>query len=173
MAVDGETVVVGASLEGSAATGVNGDQSLDNLDDAGAVYVFERLCPQILESAEVVRVGFPANSAVLKPGQTYGPVIGNTWDPIIEPLLFQPLIHGLGITPAGTNIPDFLGLGTLLCDIISFTPNLYFTTPGEPFAIAIPELCSLVGVQLCAQGFTVNATTIALTNALDVTIGTF
>ena len=41
VAVSGDTVVVGAILEDSMATGVNGDQDDDSAADAGAVYVFQ------------------------------------------------------------------------------------------------------------------------------------
>ena len=39
---DGDTIVVGASQEPSAATGVNGDQSDNTAEYAGAAYVFVR-----------------------------------------------------------------------------------------------------------------------------------
>ena len=39
---DGSTLAVGAQTEGSAATGVNGDQADNSAGDAGAVYVFTR-----------------------------------------------------------------------------------------------------------------------------------
>jgi hypothetical protein len=39
---DGSTLAVGAQTEGSAATGVNGDQADNSAGDAGAVYVFAR-----------------------------------------------------------------------------------------------------------------------------------
>ncbi|MDA0244329.1 MAG: Ig-like domain-containing protein [Chloroflexi bacterium] len=42
MAVDGDTVVVGARYEDSTATGVNGDQADNSALDSGAVYVFTR-----------------------------------------------------------------------------------------------------------------------------------
>jgi hypothetical protein len=42
VALDGDTLVVGAHLEDSAATGVGGDQSDNTANDAGAVYVFTR-----------------------------------------------------------------------------------------------------------------------------------
>jgi hypothetical protein len=42
VAIDGDTVVVGASGERSNATGVNGDESNDAWHTAGAAYVFER-----------------------------------------------------------------------------------------------------------------------------------
>lgn len=40
--VDGDTIVVGATWEDSAATGINGDQSDNSADRAGAAYVFVR-----------------------------------------------------------------------------------------------------------------------------------
>lgn len=42
VAIDGDTLVVGASGESSAATTVNGDQTNDNAPNAGAAYVFRR-----------------------------------------------------------------------------------------------------------------------------------
>ena len=42
VALDGATLVVGASKESSLTTGVNGDQSDNNAPDAGAAYMFER-----------------------------------------------------------------------------------------------------------------------------------
>ena len=42
VAVSGDTVVIGAPFEDSAATGVDGDATDDSLDGSGAVYVFRR-----------------------------------------------------------------------------------------------------------------------------------
>ena len=42
VALDGDTLVVGATGEDSGATGINGDQSDNSADGAGAVYVFTR-----------------------------------------------------------------------------------------------------------------------------------
>lgn len=42
VAIDGDTLVVGATKEDSAATGVNGDQANNAAQDSGAVYVFVR-----------------------------------------------------------------------------------------------------------------------------------
>src|SRR6185369_5743297 len=42
VAVSGNTVVIGAVLEASSATGVNGNQSNNNAPEAGAAYVFVR-----------------------------------------------------------------------------------------------------------------------------------
>jgi len=43
VALDGNTLVVGAEREDSAATGVDGDGGDNSADEAGAVYVFERV----------------------------------------------------------------------------------------------------------------------------------
>lgn len=43
VAVSGDTVVIGASAEGSSATGVNGNQADNSAADAGAAYVFQVL----------------------------------------------------------------------------------------------------------------------------------
>lgn len=42
VAISGDTIVVGAPGESSAATGVNGNQANDDAGDAGAAYVFQR-----------------------------------------------------------------------------------------------------------------------------------
>ncbi|MCR9162571.1 MAG: hypothetical protein ACE37F_18960 [Nannocystaceae bacterium] len=42
VAIVGNTIAVGATMEDSSATGVDGDQSSDDTFDSGAVYVFER-----------------------------------------------------------------------------------------------------------------------------------
>jgi hypothetical protein len=42
VSISGDTIVVGARLEDSSATGVNGDQSNNGAFDAGAAYVFVR-----------------------------------------------------------------------------------------------------------------------------------
>ncbi len=60
VALDGDTLVVAAEREDSAATGVDGDESDDSAADAGAVYVFERVG------------GVWAQSAYLKASNTAG-----------------------------------------------------------------------------------------------------
>lgn len=42
IALDGNTLAIGASFEDGGASGINGDQSDDSLPDSGAVYVFRR-----------------------------------------------------------------------------------------------------------------------------------
>lgn len=42
VAIDGDTIAIGATWESSAATGINGDQADNSISGAGAVYVFTR-----------------------------------------------------------------------------------------------------------------------------------
>lgn len=51
VAISGDTVVVGAPGEASAATGVNGDEADDSAPTAGAAYVFERIGEEWLQTA--------------------------------------------------------------------------------------------------------------------------
>ncbi|HEX3480889.1 MAG TPA: FG-GAP repeat protein, partial [Kofleriaceae bacterium] len=51
VAIDGDTLVVGASGESSAATTVNGDQNNDNAQGAGAAYVFRRTGDRWIQEA--------------------------------------------------------------------------------------------------------------------------
>lgn len=125
-----------------------------------------------LASSETVRLGSPPNPAALLPGQTSGPAIGATWDPLIDHAAFAPtaVIDVLVVTALPANQPS--PLGTVLCDV-SAPPLLFAGTPGVAFALPIPSSCGLVGGALCAQGASVDAGGIQLTNALDVVLGTF
>ncbi len=142
---------------------------------AGAGYVFEStVCSVPLSSAEVVRLGSPPNPNALLPGLTSGPVIGSTWDPTIEHITFMPgaTFDFLAITANPTNL-DLGPFGTLLCD-----PAIIFSilsvVAGVPFAVAIPSSCAFVGASICTQGASLDPLgTILLTNALDITLGTF
>ena len=122
---------------------------------------------------EVVRAGTPPNPVALLPGQTSGPVLGATWDPVVDHTTFEPsaTIDYLVISIASANVAAG-GKGTLLCDVpfVLVIPN---SSPGTPFALPVPALGSLVGIPFCAQA--ASSTTPAqfkLTNALDCVFGT-
>ncbi len=123
-------------------------------------------------AAEVVRLGAPPNPPGFLPGVTSGPVIGATWDPVIDHTILQPgaILDFVGVSGTVTNIPS--PLGTILCGT---APGIVLTSgAGVPFAAAIPADCGLIGAALCTQGGSVDAIgAIALANALDLTIGTF
>jgi hypothetical protein len=129
---------------------------------------------EVAGSAEVVRAGTPPNPTALLPGVTSGPVLGSTWDPVIDHTSFLPgaVMDALGITvnPLELTLPPF---GTLLCDLAR-TLSIETSPPGVPFAVAVPFDCQLAGVNLTTQGAAVDASgAILLTNALDITLGSF
>ncbi|MEM7310961.1 MAG: VCBS repeat-containing protein [Planctomycetota bacterium] len=128
-------------------------------------------CAASAVASEVVRVGSPPNPAVLLPGQTSPPIAGATWDPLVDHTSFVPraALDFLGLSTAAVNVPT--PFGTLLC--APGPAGLTFTAPpGQPFSLAIPDDCTLVGVALCAQAASLDSgPTITLTNALDLVVG--
>lgn len=127
-------------------------------------------------SAQVVRLGTPPNPNVFLPGQTSGPVLGATWDPVIDHTTFVVnAISDFVIVTDGADNLDLGATGTLLCDLFT-APALHTggAAPGDAFSIGVPDNCALVGVSLCAQGGSIDMVFAAhLTNALDVVIGSF
>jgi hypothetical protein len=130
-------------------------------------------CPTTVAAVETVRLGTPPNPAALLPGLTSGPVIGATWDPVIDHTSFFPasVADLMSVNVLPTNL--FIGFGTLLCDLTS--PGVIVSAvPGNPFSVPIPGDCSIVGVSFCAQAASFDvAGGYGLTNALDITLGTF
>ncbi len=125
-------------------------------------------------SAQVVRLGSPPNPNALLPGVTSGPVLGAVWDPVIDHTTFLPgaTVDLLAVTPNPLNLST--GLGTLLCDPTTILV-LESVPAGTPFVLPVPVNCSLIGFPLCSQGGSADAVSLAvgLTNALDITVGTF
>jgi hypothetical protein len=126
-------------------------------------------------SQQVPRLGVPANPNAFLPGVTNGPVVGTTWDPIIDHSSFFPgsLLDLMAIAPAvPINVPT-VQYGTFLCDIFSFPYILRAAPPGFPFSMVIPNDCSLIGLPACSQAASLDLVDVKLTNALDLVIGTF
>ncbi len=123
-----------------------------------------------LASAETARAGTPANALALLPGQSSGPVIGASWDPVIDHTSFFPgaTVDFVNVSPTAVNVP--LAIGTLLCTLGG---DLFFALPSTPFAIPIPDSCGLIGRTICAQGGSYAGGILQLTNALDAVIGSF
>jgi hypothetical protein len=136
--------------------------------------VVTEICSPSIAVLEVPRGGVPPNPAALLPGVTSGPIIGSTWDPVIDHTTFvsDSILDILGLAFAPMNIP-LPGLGTLLCDPSGLIIQFVAPAPGLPFSVSFPDDCSLVGYSLCSQGVSLNGVVISLTNALDITIGTF
>lgn len=151
-------------------------------DNTGQLAVEYEVCvPQA--ASETPRLGSPPNpGGSLLPGQTSGPVLGQVWDPAIQPQFLS------GLFPNATPVVDLLLLGppanlpfpslggTVLVD--PFAPPLTLTTtPGSAFAVPVPDSCSLLGQLIATQGAAVGLdlgqVVVRLTNALDVVPGTF
>lgn len=145
----------------------------DGGTSAGAAYAFRIVaCTASLAASALVRLGDPPNPSVLSSGPTQGPVAGATWDPRIDHAAFVPaaLIDVLVLSAEPANRPS--AIGTVLCDVSK--PVLWFSqAPGAPFALAWPSDCALVGATCTVQGASADATGVALTNALDVVVGSF
>ncbi|QDU67145.1 hypothetical protein [Engelhardtia mirabilis] len=130
--------------------------------------------PPASTASELVRLGSPPNPSALLPGSTSGPVIGGTWDPVVDHSSFVPdsIMDVLAISttsPGAVNVPT--AIGTLLCSLAP-PPVLVSTAPGQPFAVPIPDDCELLGTALAAQALSAAAFALSLTNALDIVIGT-
>jgi hypothetical protein len=137
---------------------------------SGPASVFTATAPSI----EVSRLGTPPNPDAFKPGVTSGPVIGQVWDPFVDHSSFLPgaILDALFMTLAPVNLP-VPPHGTLLC-LPPIIVGPLTGSPGTPFVFPIPNDCVLVGIPLCTQAFSLDAVGNALlTNALDITLGSF
>lgn len=153
-------------------TDSDGDGSSDPLTSVGVLNRPGGSCTG--PSRQVTRVGTPPNPIGLLPGVTAAPIIGATWDPVVVPPL-GGVVAILLLDPTGATLSVPTPFGTLLCQVPppSF---LFLGTPGIPFAVPVPNDCSLVGLTPCAQGgaiLAVGPLVLELYNALDLTIGSF
>lgn len=120
------------------------------------------------------RLGSPANPDAFMVG-TSTPFLGSLWEPFVDHTTFEPAAIGdfIVFSPAQINF-DLAPHGTLLVGlpVNDFIPVNF--SPGTPFAIPIPDECILVGATLSAQaGSSSDGVDFQLTNALDITFGTF
>ena len=156
------SIAMGAGASSSAQTAASAD-GMDTLISFGEVM-----------AVEASRVGSPPNPDVFLPGVTSPPVLGQTWDPVIDHTEFVPDAGSdfLILTPSPANLD--LGLpGTLLCGSPVLAMLVPAIAPGAPFPVSIPDDIHLAGLELCAQaGSSTDGVTFRLTNALDITIGT-
>jgi hypothetical protein len=125
----------------------------------------------MVAAMETVRLGTPPNPEALLPGQTSGPVLGQTWDPRVDHAAFVPdaVLDLLLIAETPLNLP-VPGAGTLLCSPAEFP--IEFAAPGANFALPVPDDYGLVGAQLTSQGLSLDAAgQLHGTNALDLVVG--
>ena len=120
----------------------------------------------------VDRVGSPPNPNVLAPVSGHGPVIGTTWEVVVDHTSFVPNATldflALSFQPGNTVTPH----GTLLCDPIV---DGYGQPAGQPFAFSVPNAQSFVGLSFSLQvgSGDPGQGLFLLTNALDVSIGIY
>jgi len=133
-------------------------------------------------SAEVEAVETPYNSAIapnpgeLLPGTTTGPRVGQVWDPMVIPgggVLFASF-PGLILSTAPVDIPGvFPGPSGTLLVTLSGPVSIVSAQPDWQLAIPIPNLSSLIGATVYAQGgyVVLPSFLVQVTSALEITIG--
>jgi hypothetical protein len=150
--------------------------------DGGHVYVawadsrnglydvfFRRLPDKGVPAREIVRLGTVPNPDALRPGQSEGPVVGCTWDPVVDHMTFLP-----GATldllwfgrPRDTWLSPY---GSLLCD----ADIIVHGAAAQPFAIVFPSNPVFVGTAITAQAAAFDGVSALLTNALDLVVGSY
>jgi hypothetical protein len=72
LSADGNTLVVGAISEDSAATGIDGDQADNSADDSGAVYVFSRSDSGWNQQAYIKASNTDVGAILYVPGDNFG-----------------------------------------------------------------------------------------------------
>ncbi len=145
---------------------------------SGNIWLFATTSTGQVASQQSVRLGTPPNANAFRVGVTSGPVIGQTWDPVIDHTTFAPnalidfLLLALG--PANTQVPGISTIGILLCAPATAVSLTSFV-PGTPFAFAIPNDPSFLGVQITTQGgsLAMGMPRVFFANALDLVIGNF
>jgi hypothetical protein len=154
VAVSGDTIVVGAYLEDSNATGIHGNQADSSALDSGAAYIFDL---DNNPGAVIYGIGTPGCAGTQTLDVTHPPMIGS---PSFGMTCSNapPSSAGFGVLSTGQNLfgSDPFGLGVLL-HIDPLAPGL-LTIPfssdplGNGIAPApIPNQASLVGKTLYAQ----------------------
>lgn len=115
----------------------------------------------------------PANAEALDPGLTSGPVVGSTWDPVVDHTTFLPgaIVDVLLIAAAPTELA--LSPTSTLLALPPFLASPA-AVAGTPFAVPIPDQPGLVGVSIFAQAASTDSTSgFELTNGIQADIGTF
>ncbi|MEX1024824.1 MAG: FG-GAP repeat protein [Planctomycetota bacterium] len=171
VAISGDTIVVGASDEHSAATGVNGDQSSNAASQSGAAYVFELGLAAASCSARDGILGLNPPDYTC----TSLPKIGTTWTSEIATTPLVGLTTNLTFVAIGLGGPvqGFQVFGFELLALPPFDPLLVSGTGSHSFFI--PNDLTLVGIPVATQGLRMESTGstnhFVLTNALDLVLG--
>jgi hypothetical protein len=167
----GDLFGAAVSIEGPyVLVGAYGD-SIPGFTDAGTATAYELLdCAAAVQAVEVSRAGSPPNPDALKAGVSGPPLLGYVWEPIVDHTGFVHAPFGDWLVVAVAPHEEVTPYGTLLVDLAQ--PFLVFSTQaGQPFELAIPADCQLAGTQVHVQAAALGFVP-ALTNALDVVVGT-
>ncbi|MFT5289260.1 MAG: hypothetical protein ACI82F_001321 [Planctomycetota bacterium] len=126
-------------------------------------------------ATETSRVGSPPNPLAFLPGVTTGPLVGETWDPVIDHTTFATgaFQDFIAVTLQGP-VNFTTAFGTLLI-LPPFEGAIEINNAsGTPFAISIPDDCLLLGLNVWTQGASLipgPGAGVELANALDLTLG--
>ncbi len=125
-----------------------------------------------LSAAATSRPGSPPNPDAFYAVAGDGPVIGTTWQIAVDHQGFLPNadLDAVGYSSSATNVAT--PFGTLLCGPVA---GLVSGPPGQPFSVPVPNDPNLIGQPFCFQAVSADVAqgVALLTNALDVTVGTF
>ena len=120
-------------------------------------------------SSEAVVLGTPPQPNQLRVGGSSGPVLGQVWDPFVDTFVPGAVLDSLFISLGGATPNQPTPFGDLL--VSNFT-LLNLTVPaGQPFLIPIPVLLQISGLPITAQAIEAGSGGLALTNAIEATIG--
>jgi hypothetical protein len=92
LALDGDTLAVGAPYESSGATGVDGDQDNEDAPENGAVYVFRRSDTGWQQEAYV-------KAPYAKAGQHFGRILALDGDTLVVMVAIPPLVDDMPYEP--------------------------------------------------------------------------
>jgi hypothetical protein len=167
VSVSGDTVVVGAPGEASLATGVNGDQSSNSAQEAGAVYVFSAATPG---SYSTFGSGCAATTTPAALSATTLPKINTTFHlrvSNLRPLSPGILLFGFSDTTwNGIPLPlDLAFLGMNGCNLlVSWDLQLWFTPGGGSWdlPLTLPNDPTLAGLIFYNQAWVMDAKANAL-----------
>ena len=125
-------------------------------------------CPPATTASVTSRPGTPANPDVFTSG-SQTPVLGTDWAPSIDHSTFMTgaLFDFAGVSVGTDNLTT--PYGTLLCQLPM--SGFQTVTPGTSFSFPVPLDCMFAGVSLCVAAGSADATSVELTNALDIVIG--
>ncbi|MGE3880722.1 MAG: FG-GAP repeat domain-containing protein [Planctomycetota bacterium] len=121
-------------------------------------------------ATQTIRLGIPANPSALRPGVSTGPILGATFDPVVDHQSFLPTATSdwLLLNFAVANLPT--AFGTLL--IATPLGAIQSSAPGAPFALTVPLDPALAGAALSVQAISIApGVGLGLTNALDLVLG--